>query len=78
MLPVQDLWVHEDEAITLHCDVPFAVPPELQVTWMFAKDVSSRRGQCAQAPGGARAGGTALPAAGGAACDEMNARGRNS
>ncbi|XP_052544527.1 sperm acrosome membrane-associated protein 6-like isoform X2 [Tympanuchus pallidicinctus] len=36
--PVQDLWVHEDEAITLHCDVPFAVPPELQVTWMFAKD----------------------------------------
>ncbi|XP_052544763.1 sperm acrosome membrane-associated protein 6-like [Tympanuchus pallidicinctus] len=40
--PVQDLWVHEDEAITLHCDVPFAVPPELQVTWMFAKDIRTQ------------------------------------
>lgn len=53
MLPVQDVWVHEDEAITLHCDVPFAVPPELQVTWMFAKDVSSMHVQCAQTSGGA-------------------------
>ncbi|XP_046786455.1 sperm acrosome membrane-associated protein 6 isoform X3 [Gallus gallus] len=42
MLPVQDVWVHEDEAITLHCDVPFAVPPELQVTWMFAKDIRTQ------------------------------------
>ncbi|XP_021271649.1 sperm acrosome membrane-associated protein 6-like [Numida meleagris] len=40
--PVQDVWVHEDEAITLHCDVPFAVPPELQVTWMFAKDIRTQ------------------------------------
>ncbi|XP_032304309.1 sperm acrosome membrane-associated protein 6 isoform X3 [Coturnix japonica] len=36
--PVQDLWVPEDEAITLHCEVPFAAPSELEVTWMFAKD----------------------------------------
>ncbi|XP_040388802.1 sperm acrosome membrane-associated protein 6 isoform X4 [Cygnus olor] len=36
--PVQDVWVHEDEATTLHCDVPFAVPPDLPITWMFAKD----------------------------------------
>ncbi|XP_065587702.1 sperm acrosome membrane-associated protein 6-like [Cyrtonyx montezumae] len=40
--PVQDVWVQEDEAITLHCDVPFAVPPELQVTWMFAKDIRTQ------------------------------------
>lgn len=59
MLPVQDVWVHEDEAITLHCDVPFAVPPELQVTWMFAKDVSSMHVQCAQTSGGSGHGGIA-------------------
>ena len=59
MLPVQDVWVHEDEAITLHCDVPFAVPPELQVTWMFAKDVSSMHVQCAQTSGGPGHGGIA-------------------
>ncbi|XP_019467429.1 sperm acrosome membrane-associated protein 6 isoform X3 [Meleagris gallopavo] len=40
--PVQDVWVHEDEAVTLRCDVPFAVPPELQVTWMFAKDIRTQ------------------------------------
>lgn len=39
-LPVQDMWVHMDEAITLHCDVPFATPADLPITWMFAKDVS--------------------------------------
>ncbi|XP_013026305.1 sperm acrosome membrane-associated protein 6 isoform X2 [Anser cygnoides] len=40
--PVQDVWVHEDEAITLHCDVPFAVPPDLPITWMFAKDIRTQ------------------------------------
>lgn len=40
MLPVQDTWAHAEEAITLHCDVPFATPPNLPITWMFAKDVS--------------------------------------
>lgn len=40
MLPVQDVWAYADEAITLHCDVPFATPPDMPVTWMFAKDVS--------------------------------------
>ena len=40
MLPVQDTWTHAGEAITLHCDVPFATPSDLPVTWMFAKDVS--------------------------------------
>eukprot|EP00075_Anas_platyrhynchos_P012519 XP_027301772.1 sperm acrosome membrane-associated protein 6 [Anas platyrhynchos] len=42
MFPVQDVWVHEDEAITLHCDVPFAVPPDLPITWMFAKDIRTQ------------------------------------
>lgn len=75
MLPVQDVWVHEDEAITLHCDVPFAVPPELQVTWMFAKDVSSMHVQCAQTSGDLGTGAlplvclaAVLPAAGDIAC----------
>ncbi|XP_032304308.1 sperm acrosome membrane-associated protein 6 isoform X2 [Coturnix japonica] len=40
--PVQDLWVPEDEAITLHCEVPFAAPSELEVTWMFAKDIRTQ------------------------------------
>lgn len=40
MLPVQDMWARADEAVTLHCDVPFATPPDLPITWMFAKDVS--------------------------------------
>ncbi|XP_040388799.1 sperm acrosome membrane-associated protein 6 isoform X2 [Cygnus olor] len=40
--PVQDVWVHEDEATTLHCDVPFAVPPDLPITWMFAKDIRTQ------------------------------------
>lgn len=40
MLPVQDVQVHTDEAITLLCDAPFATPPNLPITWMFAKDVS--------------------------------------
>lgn len=70
MLPVQDVWVHEDEAITLHCDVPFAVPPELQVTWMFAKDVSSMHVQCAQTSGGSGHGGIAacVPGSSAAGC----------
>ncbi|XP_061231744.1 sperm acrosome membrane-associated protein 6-like [Neopsephotus bourkii] len=40
--PVQDVQVHTDEAITLLCDVPFATPPNLSVTWMFAKDAHTQ------------------------------------
>ncbi|KAM9277470.1 sperm acrosome membrane-associated protein 6 [Cariama cristata] len=40
--PVQDVWAQNDEAITLHCDVPFATPPNLSVTWMFAKDLRTQ------------------------------------
>ncbi|XP_019326830.1 PREDICTED: sperm acrosome membrane-associated protein 6 [Aptenodytes forsteri] len=40
--PVQDVWAHADEAITLHCDVPFATPPDLPITWMFAKDLRTQ------------------------------------
>ncbi|KAM6338093.1 sperm acrosome membrane-associated protein 6 [Alca torda] len=40
--PVQDMWAHADEAITLHCDVPFATPPNLPITWMFAKDLRTQ------------------------------------
>ncbi|KAM6403260.1 sperm acrosome membrane-associated protein 6 [Rhynochetos jubatus] len=40
--PVQDVWAHADEATTLHCDVPFATPPDLPVTWMFAKDLRTQ------------------------------------
>ncbi|KAM6373239.1 LOW QUALITY PROTEIN: sperm acrosome membrane-associated protein 6 [Pluvialis apricaria] len=40
--PVQDMWAHADEAITLHCDVPFAIPPDLPITWMFAKDLHTQ------------------------------------
>ncbi|XP_009887204.1 PREDICTED: uncharacterized protein LOC104289887 [Charadrius vociferus] len=40
--PVQDMWAHADEAITLHCDVPFATPPNLPITWMFAKDLHTQ------------------------------------
>lgn len=36
------MWVPEDEAITLHCEVPFAAPSELEVTWMFAKDIRTQ------------------------------------
>lgn len=40
MLPVQEVWAGADEVVTLHCDVPFAIPPNWSITWMFAKDVS--------------------------------------
>ncbi|XP_032863029.2 sperm acrosome membrane-associated protein 6 [Tyto alba] len=40
--PVQDMWTRADEAITLHCDVPFATPSDLPVTWMFAKDLRTQ------------------------------------
>ncbi|XP_030898329.2 sperm acrosome membrane-associated protein 6 [Melopsittacus undulatus] len=40
--PVQDVQVHTDEAITLLCDVPFATPPNLPITWMFAKDLHTQ------------------------------------
>ncbi|XP_057262488.1 sperm acrosome membrane-associated protein 6-like [Pezoporus wallicus] len=40
--PVQDMQVHTDEAVTLLCDVPFAIPPNLPVTWMFAKDLHTQ------------------------------------
>ncbi|KAK4812309.1 hypothetical protein QYF61_014095 [Mycteria americana] len=40
--PVQDMWARADEAITLHCDVPFATPPDLPITWMFAKDLRTQ------------------------------------
>ncbi|CAM9573101.1 unnamed protein product [Bubo scandiacus] len=40
--PVQDTWTHTGEAITLHCDVPFATPSDLPVTWMFAKDLRTQ------------------------------------
>lgn len=42
-LAVQDVWVREGEAVTLHCDVPFATPGHPLVTWMMAKDVSRTR-----------------------------------
>ncbi|XP_074969419.1 sperm acrosome membrane-associated protein 6 [Phalacrocorax aristotelis] len=40
--PVQDMWTHMDEAITLHCDVPFSTPRDLPITWMFAKDLRTQ------------------------------------
>ncbi|XP_065551107.1 sperm acrosome membrane-associated protein 6 [Lathamus discolor] len=40
--PVQDVQVHRDEAITLLCNVPFATPPNLSITWMFAKDLHTQ------------------------------------
>ncbi|XP_028939771.1 sperm acrosome membrane-associated protein 6 [Antrostomus carolinensis] len=40
--PVQDVWTSADEAITLHCNVPFVTPPDLPVTWMFAKDLHTQ------------------------------------
>ncbi|GAB0197915.1 sperm acrosome membrane-associated protein 6 [Grus japonensis] len=36
------MWVRVDEVITLHCDVPFATPPNLPITWMFAKDLRTQ------------------------------------
>lgn len=35
--------MREGEAITLHCDVPFATPRHPPVAWMMAKDVSRTR-----------------------------------
>ncbi|PKU39901.1 sperm acrosome membrane-associated protein 6-like [Limosa lapponica baueri] len=40
--PVQDMWAYADEAITVHCNVPFATPPDVPVTWMFAKDLRTQ------------------------------------
>ncbi|KAM6296680.1 sperm acrosome membrane-associated protein 6 [Aegotheles albertisi] len=40
--PVQEMWAHVDEAITLHCEVSFATPPGLPITWMFAKDLHTQ------------------------------------
>ncbi|KAM9218650.1 sperm acrosome membrane-associated protein 6-like [Leptosomus discolor] len=40
--PVQDVWARADEAVTLHCDVPFAIPPDLPITWMFVKDLRTQ------------------------------------
>ncbi|XP_051492056.1 sperm acrosome membrane-associated protein 6 [Apus apus] len=40
--PAQDLWAHADEAITLDCSVPFVIPPDLPITWMFAKDLHTQ------------------------------------
>ncbi|XP_064373795.1 sperm acrosome membrane-associated protein 6 [Dromaius novaehollandiae] len=40
--PVQDVWAREGEAVMLHCVVPFATPPDLPITWMFAKDLRTQ------------------------------------
>ncbi|XP_065709496.1 sperm acrosome membrane-associated protein 6 [Patagioenas fasciata] len=40
--PVQEVWARADEVVTLHCDVPFAVPPNWSITWMFAKDMRTQ------------------------------------
>ncbi|XP_010006065.1 PREDICTED: tenascin-N-like, partial [Chaetura pelagica] len=40
--PVQDLWAHADEAITMDCSVPFAIPPDKPITWLFAKDLHTQ------------------------------------
>ncbi|PKK18767.1 coiled-coil domain containing 183 [Columba livia] len=40
--PVQEVWARADEVVTLHCDVPFAIPPNWSITWMFAKDMRTQ------------------------------------
>eukprot|EP00076_Gallus_gallus_P032357 XP_024997895.1 sperm acrosome membrane-associated protein 6 [Gallus gallus] len=40
--PVQDVWVHEDEAITLHCDVPSPSLLSCRLRGMFAKDIRTQ------------------------------------
>ncbi|KAM9370682.1 sperm acrosome membrane-associated protein 6 [Phaethornis superciliosus] len=40
--PAQEVWAHADEALTLHCEVSFATPPDLPITWMFAKDLHTQ------------------------------------
>ncbi|KAM8804632.1 sperm acrosome membrane-associated protein 6 [Eudromia elegans] len=40
--PVEDVWTREGEAVMLPCVVPFATPPDLPVTWMFAKDLRTQ------------------------------------
>ncbi|XP_071431460.1 sperm acrosome membrane-associated protein 6 [Pithys albifrons albifrons] len=37
--PMQELWTYTDETLVLRCDVPFAIPAGLPVTWMFAPNV---------------------------------------
>ncbi|KAJ7423096.1 tenascin-R-like protein [Willisornis vidua] len=36
---VQELWTYTDETLVLRCDVPFAIPAGLPITWMFAPNV---------------------------------------
>ncbi|KAK2525671.1 hypothetical protein Q9966_011401, partial [Columba livia] len=42
MEEVQEVWARADEVVTLHCDVPFAIPPNWSITWMFAKDMRTQ------------------------------------
>ncbi|XP_059722358.1 sperm acrosome membrane-associated protein 6 [Haemorhous mexicanus] len=40
--PVQDLWTYTDETIVLRCNVPFHIPRNLSVTWMFAPNLRTQ------------------------------------
>ncbi|XP_053941378.1 sperm acrosome membrane-associated protein 6 [Cuculus canorus] len=40
--PVQDMLARVDETITVLCNVSFATPQELPVTWMFANDLRTQ------------------------------------
>ncbi|XP_027761272.1 sperm acrosome membrane-associated protein 6 [Empidonax traillii] len=40
--PVQDMQTYTDETIVLSCDVPFAVPTGLPVTWMFVPNLRTQ------------------------------------
>ncbi|XP_067403107.1 sperm acrosome membrane-associated protein 6 [Emydura macquarii macquarii] len=40
--PVEDVWKNEGNRTTLKCRVQFQTPPEVQISWKFAKDLRTR------------------------------------
>uniref|UniRef100_A0A8C8SDD2 Ig-like domain-containing protein n=1 Tax=Pelusios castaneus TaxID=367368 RepID=A0A8C8SDD2_9SAUR len=41
-LPVEDVWKNEGDRTALTCRVQFQTPPEVRLSWKFAKDLKTR------------------------------------